>query len=172
MRLACLTRVAHLEVLCDAGVVVILQGGKKTGPDDVGLGRPREGGGRSQLQVGKGKDIIKGLHVDLKLSPTESFFINIECSGLEALLARIISEALEKLEKNSMLKGKWSHHEHDDRHGVEVEWGPGLGEPAPFKGLGKRRKSPIGLKIWDADSKTARAFCGRFRVASILCLKV
>ena len=51
----CITRFAHLEVLCDAGVVVVLEGREEAGPDDVGLGRPQEGGGRSQLGVEQGQ---------------------------------------------------------------------------------------------------------------------
>ena len=59
---------AHLEVLGDAGVLVVLERGEQGGPDDVGLGRPREGGGRSQLEFGNGTDIMQGLNFDLKLT--------------------------------------------------------------------------------------------------------
>ena len=43
----------HLEVFCDAGVVVVLQRREEAGPHDVGLGQPRQGRGHSQLGVEK-----------------------------------------------------------------------------------------------------------------------
>ena len=41
----------HLEVLRDAGVVVVLERREEAGPHDVGLGQPRKGRGHSQLRV-------------------------------------------------------------------------------------------------------------------------